>query len=73
MPNNARIAPGARVDDGRLDLVVIPPVGWLSICEPLNTGAADKGRRAEPNGSTVMPCTVMGWPGSPTSTRARDT
>jgi diacylglycerol kinase family enzyme len=28
--NNARIAPGARVDDGRLDLVVIPPVGWLS-------------------------------------------
>jgi YegS/Rv2252/BmrU family lipid kinase len=28
--NNARIAPGARVDDGRLDLVVIPPVGWVS-------------------------------------------
>jgi len=27
--NNARIAPGARVDDGRLDLVVIKPVGPL--------------------------------------------
>jgi diacylglycerol kinase family enzyme len=27
--NNARIAPGARVDDGRLDLVAIRPVGFL--------------------------------------------
>jgi diacylglycerol kinase family enzyme len=25
--NNARIAPGARVDDGHLDLVALPPVG----------------------------------------------
>jgi diacylglycerol kinase (ATP) len=25
--NNARIAPGARIDDGKLDLVAIPPVG----------------------------------------------
>ncbi len=28
--NNARIAPGARVDDGRLDLVAIRPVGLVS-------------------------------------------
>jgi diacylglycerol kinase family enzyme len=27
--NNARIAPGARVDDGELDLVAVPPVGLL--------------------------------------------
>lgn len=27
--NNARIAPGARVDDGRLDLVAVRPVGLL--------------------------------------------
>lgn len=27
--NNARIAPGARIDDGRLDLVVVKPVGLL--------------------------------------------
>jgi diacylglycerol kinase family enzyme len=30
--NNARIAPGARVDDGALDLVVVSPVGWFSAC-----------------------------------------
>lgn len=28
--NNARIAPGARVDDGELDLVVVRPVGLLA-------------------------------------------
>lgn len=28
--NNARIAPGARIDDGRLDLVAIRPVGLLA-------------------------------------------
>jgi diacylglycerol kinase family enzyme len=28
--NNARIAPGARVDDGELDLVAIPPIGFAS-------------------------------------------
>ncbi len=27
--NNARVAPGAEVDDGRLDLVAIPPMGLL--------------------------------------------
>ncbi|MEN9634437.1 MAG: hypothetical protein RL077_2841 [Verrucomicrobiota bacterium] len=27
--NNARIAPGARADDGLLDLVAIRPLGWL--------------------------------------------
>lgn len=27
--NNARIAPGARVDDGELDLVAVPPVGFV--------------------------------------------
>ena len=27
--NNARIAPGARVDDGALDLIAVPPVGLL--------------------------------------------
>ncbi|MEI7553270.1 MAG: YegS/Rv2252/BmrU family lipid kinase [Verrucomicrobiota bacterium] len=27
--NGARIAPGARVDDGQLDLVAIRPVGWV--------------------------------------------
>lgn len=31
--NNARVAPGASVDDGRLDLVAIPPMGALrSLC-----------------------------------------
>ena len=29
--NNAKIAPGARVDDGRLDLVAISTGGWLSV------------------------------------------
>lgn len=29
--NNARIAPGARVDDGMLDLIAIKPVGMLSL------------------------------------------
>jgi diacylglycerol kinase (ATP) len=28
--NNARIAPGARVDDGELDLVAVSPVGFLT-------------------------------------------
>lgn len=28
--NGAFIAPGARVDDGLLNLTVVPPVGWLS-------------------------------------------
>ena len=27
--NNARIAPGAQVDDGKLDLVAVAPRGWL--------------------------------------------
>ena len=31
--NNARVAPGASVDDGRLDLVAIPPMGtFRSLC-----------------------------------------
>ena len=28
--NNARIAPGARVDDGLLDLTAVPPITWLN-------------------------------------------
>jgi len=28
--NNARIAPGARVDDGQLDLCALPPISWRS-------------------------------------------
>ena len=48
--NNARIAPGARVDDGRLDLVVIPPVGWLSglpLVARLFGGSVDRGAGVE--------------------------
>jgi diacylglycerol kinase (ATP) len=30
--NNAKIAPGARVDDGALDLVAVRPVGIFSAC-----------------------------------------
>ena len=30
--NNARIAPGARVDDGHLDLIAVRPVGALGFC-----------------------------------------
>ena len=28
--NNAFIAPGARIDDGRLNLCAIPPITWLN-------------------------------------------
>lgn len=35
--NGARIAPGARVDDGALDLVAVKPAGWLAAA-PLALG-----------------------------------
>lgn len=33
--NGAIIAPGARPDDGRLELVIVPPVGFLAACRQL--------------------------------------
>jgi len=39
--NNARIAPAARIDDGRLNLTVVPPLTWLNtlpLCGRLFTG-----------------------------------
>lgn len=43
--NAARIAPGARVDDGRLDLVAVTPVGWIGAAAlgvRLMTGTIDR-------------------------------
>jgi len=43
--NNARIAPGARVDDGLLDLVAMPPATWgnaLPLVWRLFTGTLDR-------------------------------
>jgi YegS/Rv2252/BmrU family lipid kinase len=45
--NSARIAPGARIDDGRLDLCVVPPVSWqtaLPLAVRLFRGTLGDGR-----------------------------
>ncbi len=45
--NNARIAPGARVDDGMLDLVAVAPVGFFGaalLAARLFTGSFDESR-----------------------------
>ena len=45
--NRARIAPGAQVDDGRLDLVAIPPVSWANavpLIARLFSGTIDRAR-----------------------------
>jgi YegS/Rv2252/BmrU family lipid kinase len=46
--NNARIAPGARVDDGALDLVAVPPLGFgeaAVLAARLFTGTIDRSPR----------------------------
>ncbi len=46
--NHARIAPGARVDDGQLDLVVVPPpgvIGALALVTRLFLGRFDRSPR----------------------------
>lgn len=46
--NNARIAPGARVDDGMLDLVAVAPVGFFGaamLAARLFTGSFDESSR----------------------------
>lgn len=46
--NNARIAPGARCDDGMLELTALPPISWrhaLGLARKLFTGTLDRDAR----------------------------